>query len=633
MNMESEAPVLHTQYAPDRDSEGNLAVVRYTFWRYIDNSTMGAGLRRALRAAHIQIPHRQYLRQACLATFCAFIAYCIFLTALSLGGYRITLLWVIPDVMARMIFFVIAVPGTFLLLYMYPFLVAQGRATQIDQDLPYAITYMQALSTTMTLYEVIRRVYEESDLFGEVSREFGLIIRDVEVFGDDLYTAVRNLQGITPSAKLADFLNDLILLSDSGGSITGFLAARSDVFRDAAKREMEMSLKTIEIMAEVYVTAFVAGPIVVLVMLLAQDMSGKAAMAEWMPVIFFGIPIGALTMIALLYILLPGEKISVSRKETRERESIGVIPQDPHMEAGEADPGVFSSTLRTIRFRKKFRHPWRTYISDYRWGAGIGIVLALFVYLLWEWGIIGRYFPAYTPEVAITILAAALMLPVAIAFEGRNWFVRHIERQMPEFLREIADMKDIGMTLQGAINRISRIKLGVLSDELTMVSEELRRGMSISHALVRMEERIGLASVKRAISLVVRASEVTEHIREVLMIAISDFEYYLKMKSERFNSAFTYVVIVYLSFAVFLYTVYQLNVNFVISFTGFDTAIDVASNVTDMFHIAIVLGAVSGIMAGQFSSGSILAGFKHSIIFLIGTVFLFTQIIGGQVMA
>ena len=84
-------------------------------------------------------------------------------------------------------------------------------------------------------------------------------------------------------------------------------------------------------------------------------------------------------------------------------------------------------------------------------------------------------------------------------------------------------MKDVGVTLQTAIGLISNSKLGVLSQELVMTSEDIRRGSTTLNALVRMEDRIGLVSVKRAMSLLVKASEVTDYIKDVLIIAINDF--------------------------------------------------------------------------------------------------------------
>jgi len=584
-------------------------------------------LRKALRMAHIPVPYSAYVRRAGLVTAAAAGIYLACIAYLTHAGYRILLFSVVPDAVTKIILFLILIAAVFGTLYCYPFLVAQGRKTKIDLDLPYAITYMEALSTTMTVYEVIRKVYEEMDLFGEVSKEFGMIVRDVELFGEDLHTAMKNLQRTTPSPNLADFFNDLALLSDSGGDITAFLAARSGFFREVAEREQEMALKTIEIMAEVYVTAFVAGPIVVMIMLLSQNLAGQSDLASWMPLITLGIPAGAMAMIGILYTLLPAENLQISRREAGGRENLD-IPSPP----GEVDRHLLLTVKRrnrASRVMKVLKQPFRHYISNYDWSLMLSMLCGGAVTALFLLGYFETWFPAFTLEVGVCTIICVSLFPVMVAYEGRRWYVNGVERQMPEFLRELADMKDIGMTLQSAIHRIANTKLGLLSSELQITSEEIRRGVSISNALVRMEERIGLVSVKRAISLVVKASEITDHLRETLMVAISDFEHYLKMKRERFNSAFTYVAVVYLSFGVYLYTALELNTRFVSSFTAFDITLDVAGNTTDMFHVAIVLGAFSGIMAGQLSANSILSGFKHSIAFLVATVVVFVVFIGG----
>lgn len=587
----------------------------------------GNQLRTALRMAHIPVPYRDCLRWTVLAVVGAAAVYLAGIAYLTYAGYRILLFSVVPDAVTKIILFLLLTIGISGAFYCYPILVAQGRKTKIDLDLPYAITYMEALSTTMTLYEVIRKVYEEMDLFGEVSKEFGMIVRDVEFFGEDLNTAMKNLQRTTPSSNLADFFNDLALLSDSGGDITEFLAARSGFFRDVAEREQEMALQTIEIMAEVYVTAFVAGPIVIMIMILSQNLAGQGDLGNWMPLITFGIPIGAMVMIGILYILLPAENLQISRREVGDRERLDV--PEP---GGEVDQRLLQTVRRrnrALRMIKALKRPLRHYISNYDWSLVLAMLCGAVAAALLLLGRLDEWFPAYTLEVGVCIIICVSLFPVMIAYEGRRWYVNNVERQMPEFLRELADMKDIGMTLQSAIHRIANTKLGLLSSELQITSEEIRRGVSISNALVRMEERIGLVSVKRAISLVVKASEITDHLRETLMVAISDFEHYLKMKRERFNSAFTYVAVVYLSFGVYLYTALELNTRFVASFTAFNVSLDIAGNVADMFHIAIVLGASSGIMAGQLSANSILSGFKHTIVFLIATVVVFIVFIGG----
>ncbi|HNX16973.1 MAG TPA: type II secretion system F family protein [Methanoregula sp.] len=590
----------------------------------------GADLKKSLRSAHMPVTAERYLHTIhtnlaasllvyiALAAFFAFSGFTLEMGAISSGNI---FFWVLV--------FCILVPGIYATQVYYPAIVAQGRKNRIELDLPYAISFMQALSTTMPPFEVIHKVYEERDMFGEVSKEFGVIIRNVEVFGDDLITAMRDLQRITPSANLRDFLNDLGIVFDSGGDVPSYLAAKTEFYREQAKQELELVLKTIEIMAEVYVSAFVAGPIALIIMIVAQGMTSQASMDWVLPLMYIAIPAGAIIMIWLLSIMLPPENLEVTRKEIIEYDFGESIPEQPagSLDNLSAEDELFYKRIKTQRERHRIynliRHPLRAYITTYDYGIITGCIIDSIIALFWMSGVFDGIFPHNALEAVICLLIIGFMAPVAVAYEGRRWYVRNVESHLPEFLRELSDMKDIGLTIQEAIHRISGAKLGLLSSELSSASRDIRAGTNVNAALVRMEERIGLVSVKRAISLLVRASEITTNLRQIFMIAITDFEHYLKLKSERENTTIVYVMIIYLSFGIYLYTAYQLNVPFLASFKGQNITMDVAGNITDMFRIGIILGTFSGIMAGQFSSNSILCGFKHSIVLLVAALYLF----------
>jgi len=592
-------------------------------------------LRRSIRASHL--PYSQYsyvmmMLKYNLLSGLVFVAVAVFLLTTNFQ-----LVPAKPDnilnnnILVTAILFLLLVPGVILAIYTYPSTTAAGRKSSIDLDLPYAITYMQALSMTMTLYNVIRKIYEADDLFGEVGKEFGLIVRDVEVFGDDLYTAIRNLQGVTPSKNLEEFLNDLLLLSNSGGDVTNFLSSRSSYFRESAARELENILKTIEIMAEVYVTAFVAGPITMIIIIVAQNLGGKSDLAGYMPIIILGLALGSIGMIYILYLMLPTIKMDITRKPVSETE-FGDIAIDTT-----GFSKIDQSFLKKIEAKRKrfklenlLKNPLRAYISKYDYSIVLAVSCAGIVSALYYLGQLSAWIPGMCLEAFISLLIVAALTPVSLAYEGRSWFVNNVESHTPEFLRQLVDMKDVGVTLQTAIGLISNSKLGVLSQELVMTSEDIRRGSTTINALVRMEDRIGLVSVKRAMSLLVKASEVTDYIKDVLIIAINDFEHYLKLKKDRFNIAITYVMIVYLAVGIYMYTAYSLNVSFISSFNSFNITFDTASNLTDMFRIGLVLGFFSGLMAGQLSANSILAGLKHAILLVLGCFILFMYVIPYQ---
>lgn len=597
--------------------------------RQVEKWMEGTTLRRSIRASHL--PCSQYEYFILLLT-------CSILSAGAFAILTAYMLWtgnsIIPGISVHftiLICFILFIPVVVVGIYTYPSTVATGRKSSIDLDLPYAITYMQALSTTMTLYNVIRKIYEADDLFGEVGKEFGLIVRDVEVFGDDLYTAIRNLQKVTPSKNLEEFLNDLLLLSNSGGDVTNFLSSRSAYFRESAAREMENVLKTIEIMAEVYVTAFVAGPITMIIIIVAQNLGGKSDLAGYMPLIIIGLAMGSIGMIYILYLMLPPMKMDITRKATEESEFSDISTSKDQF--SKMDKGFLKrveAKRKRFKLENLLKNPARAYISKYDYSIITGLGCGIIVIALYMTGTLAPLIPDISFESFICLCIICSLTPISLAYEGRSWFVNNVENHTPEFLRQLVDMKDVGVTLQTAIGLISSSKLGVLSQELVMTSEDIRRGSTTINALVRMEDRIGLVSVKRAMSLLVKASEVTDYIKDVLIIAINDFEHYLKLKKDRFNIAITYVMIVYLAVGIYMYTAYSLNVSFIASFTQFNISFDTSGNLTDMYRIGIVLGFFSGLMAGQLSANSVLAGFKHAVILILACFILFAYAIPYQ---
>jgi archaeal flagellar protein FlaJ len=367
-------------------------------------------------------------------------------------------------------------------------------------------------------------------------------------------------------------------------------------------------------------------------MIVAQGMTNSQEMAWILPMMYVCIPAGAIVLIWILSMMLPPENLEISRKETVEQSFGSSVEQTKEVGRAEDDPKNREFYKRIADNKRKnyymslLKHPFRTYIRSYYYGLGLGIIFAAIVAISWLTGGFDALIPHDRMETVFCIMIIVFMAPIAISFEGRRWYVQNIEEHLPDFLRELSDMQDIGITLQGAIQRIAGAKLGVLSSELSVASRDIESGAYVNSALVKMEERIGLVSVKRAISLLVRASEITSNLKQIFIIAITDFEYYLRLKRERSNTTIIYVMIIYLSFGIYLYTAYQLNVPFLTAFKGLNVSVDTAGNLTEMFRIGIILATFSGIMAGQFSSNSILAGFKHSIVLLAATIALFVLV-------
>ena len=124
------------------------------------------------------------------------------------------------------------------------------------------------------------------------------------------------------------------------------------------------------------------------------------------------------------------------------------------------------------------------------------------------------------------------------------------------------------------------------------------------------------------------------------MVSAKDASNAELMRRERLTNMFMYVIIVYISFFVFIGIVY------IISTTFLSTLAESAAKVAEsgasyqmlqglnvetykniFMHASIFQGIFAGIVAGVMGEGSISSGIKHSLIMLVMAYLLFTILI------
>jgi len=136
------------------------------------------------------------------------------------------------------------------LFLLYPTFKAGERKGDIDWNLPYAVTFMYALSNGgMNIVEIFRSLAECKDTYGEVANEVDTVVRDMEYFGHDLMTALRNTSELTPSAKFQDLTHNLLAVIDSGGDIPKYFKDKSDQYLKEAIIDQKGYLETLGLMS------------------------------------------------------------------------------------------------------------------------------------------------------------------------------------------------------------------------------------------------------------------------------------------------------------------------------------------------------------------------------------------------
>ncbi|MDY6960010.1 MAG: type II secretion system F family protein, partial [Halobacteriota archaeon] len=409
-----------------------------------------------------------------------------------------------------------------------------------------------------------RSLYEHSNIYGGVGKEAGVIVRDLDYFGLNITAALHNLGEITPSEKLKSLTEGLISTIDSGGNLTTYLSAKSIQLQNEALQEQKTFLETLAIIAEMYVTAFVAFPLFLITIIVVMGMMSGGYLSILQLIVYLVIPVGSVVFLMVLDMLsgrLPDQRAIYS-----ESKKLEVFKDAPMTEPKESEAHLFYAFERYDR-REKFmtflRNPLRAIFDEPSRSLYISIPLALLylVSILYPMWVMAPLNIMDIDEYFVIALLIAIV-PFTFFYEVRERRIKKMEDAIPEFLTGLASIQDAGLTLARSIKLILSSNLGVLTSEIRKMWGEIQWGSTTSSAFIRFEKRVRTGSISRTVALITKASEVSGDIREVLNIAARDAATSKNLRQERRANMSMYVIVVYISYAVFLFIIIILTTMF-----------------------------------------------------------------------
>ncbi len=216
--------------------------------------------------------------------------------------------------------------------------------------------------------------------------------------------------------------------------------------------------------------------------------------------------------------------------------------------------------------------------------------------------------------------------------------IKQIERRLPEFLRDVAEAGRFGMTLAEAIVVASSGRYGKLTPEIKKMAAQISWGVPATEALRLFAQRVDTPKVNRVVSIIVKSSDAGGDVADVLTMVSHDARETQLTEDERKISMSTYIAVIYISFLVFLVTIWILNVTFLPKIkesgqalvtqtqaTGTQVTGILPENIegvilgiqTAFFVAAIVHATGDGILAGVLDNGKLANGLRHSFLMLL----------------
>lgn len=160
-----------------------------------------------------------------------------------------------------------AISGTILFLfYSYPATVSKSRGANIEKSLPFAISYLAAISSGNVPPSVLFKTLSQFKEYGEVSKEAGLMARDVEMFGMPFSSALKRHAQRTPSRSFRELLWGINAIISSGGDLVAYMKNKSDEMMDEYRRKIRKYAQDLSLFVEIYLTLIMTGSIFFIVL-------------------------------------------------------------------------------------------------------------------------------------------------------------------------------------------------------------------------------------------------------------------------------------------------------------------------------------------------------------------------------
>ena len=260
-------------------------------------------LREKLLKARIFMPVERWLSQA--------VVYSIIAAGVAVSVYillRYLILSLLAeftlsefDIAVSLLLAMLAFLGIYVSFLYYPGIKAWERKGKIDMNLPYAIGFISAMASIGVYpFSIFKKLAGAEEIYGEVSRELKLLVRDVELLGFDFITALKKLVATTPSSNMRAFLQGAVTTTLSGGDMGGYFVNTAQEYMEERRKRYKDFIQTLELLAEFYVIGVVAAPLLLVVVLSILVFLGGASIDGLAAIIYLVIPLGSAGFIFLV---------------------------------------------------------------------------------------------------------------------------------------------------------------------------------------------------------------------------------------------------------------------------------------------------------------------------------------------
>jgi flagellar protein FlaJ len=199
---------------------------------------------------------------------------------------------------------------TFGMLHVIPSFNVKSRAAKLDEEIPHFIGYMSTLATSGLSLEGIFKAIAREESDEEMVKDARLIVRNLDIMGMDLITAVTDLIHRTPTGPYSELLEGAIITAQSGGDLKEYFTATAKVQLEEKKMLLSKTTESLGAVAEIYTILLIVFPLLAVIMLsimgiMAPSLGGFDLVTLINILTFAVIPLCGVLMLVMMDTMVP----------------------------------------------------------------------------------------------------------------------------------------------------------------------------------------------------------------------------------------------------------------------------------------------------------------------------------------
>jgi len=190
--------------------------------------------------------------------------------------------------------------------YLYPIYCADKHKRELDDELPFTTGYMAILASAGVSPEKIFHSISALNVPLAASTEAKEVVKNINLFGLDVISALEKASSRTPSEKLRDTIEGIISTIHSGGNLGAFLRGKFKTAMKLKRLSLKKYADSLSVLSEIYVALLLTGPLLLVIMVAVMSVMGGGGLGILSPdlllslLTYLAIPVCAVIFLIIL---------------------------------------------------------------------------------------------------------------------------------------------------------------------------------------------------------------------------------------------------------------------------------------------------------------------------------------------